>query len=165
MSWVVLDENNTRGLPPKERLEKYRNTLKNEGDSSKRWDAVWLAGEIARENKSGSIFDDAADLMSWVLENDDDGVVKHEACYQILACNMRKKIPDLLKAGLTNKSALARHEALECLAAMDAFEVKDEIEKALNDPVPYVAETAMCSIKRLERMKNRKEEFYVSDVI
>ena len=165
MSWVVLDENNTRGLPPKERLEKYRNTLKNEEDSSKRWDAVWLAGEMARENKSGHLFDDVADLMSWVLENDNDGVVKHEACYQILACNMRKKIPDLLKAGLTNKSALARHEALECLAAMDAFEVKDEIKKALNDPVPYVAETAMCSIKRLERMKNIKEEFYVSEVI
>ena len=45
MSWVILDEFNTRSLPPIKRLKKYEDVLKNEKDSSKRWDAVWLTGE------------------------------------------------------------------------------------------------------------------------
>ena len=163
MSWVIIDENKTRELPPKERLEKYVEILHNEKDSSKRWDAVWLTGELARQNKS--LYDKAADLLAWTLANDDDGVVKHEVCYQILACNMRNKIPDLLEASLHNKSSLARHEALECLAGLDAIEIKDELKQALNDPVPYVVETAAFAIKRLERANKQKEEYYVSDIL
>jgi HEAT repeat protein len=166
MSWVILDEFNSRSLSPNDRLEKYEDVLKNEKDSSKRWDAVWLTGELAREMKDDPIFDKAADLLVWDLENDNDGVVKHEVCYQISACNMRKKIPDLLKAGLYNQSSLARHEAIECLGILDAFEVKDEIKKAINDPVYYVRETAIFTIKRLERMKRRKSKnYYVSDIL
>ncbi len=156
MSWVILDEEDFRSLPPKKRLEKLEYVLKNEKDSSKRWDAVWLMGELASEVGSGSLFDKAADLLVWVLENDDDGVVKHEVCYQVSARLMRKKIPDLLKAGLCNKSSLARHEALECIGFMEAFETIDELKKAFNDPVSYVRETAIFAIKRLERMKHRK---------
>ncbi len=166
MSWVILDEFNTRSLSPIERLEKYEDVLKNEKDPSKKWDAVWLTGELAREMKSGPVFDKASDLLIWVLENDDDGVVKHEVCYQISASNMRKKIPDLLKAGLYNPSSLARHEAIECLGILEAFEVKDELKKAINDPVNYVKETAIFAIKRLRRMKSIKSKnYYVSDIL
>ena len=116
--------------------------------------------------KSDPIFDKASDLLVWVLENDDDGVVKHEVCYQISASNMRKKIPDLLKAGLYNRSSLARHEAIECLGILEAFEVKDELKKAINDPVNYVKETAIFAIKRLGRMKSRKSKnYYVSRIL
>ena len=166
MSWVILDKEDFRSLPPKKRLEKLEYVLKNEKDSSKRWDAVWLTGELASEVGSGSLFDKAADLLVWVLENDDDGVVKHEVCYQISARNMRKKIPDLIKAGLSNKSSLARHEALECIGLMEAFETIDELKKAFNDPVSYVRETAIFAIKRLERMKHRKgQQYYNSDIL
>jgi len=166
MSWVILDELNSRALPPRERLAMYTDVLKNEKDPSKRWDAVWLTGELAREMRSDVLFDQASDLLVWVLENDNDGVVKHEVCYQISASNMRKKIPDLLKAGLSNPSSLARHEALECLGILDAFEVEDELKKAINDPVGYVNETAIFTIKRLERMKLRKRNnYYVSDIL
>ena len=34
MSWVILDEFNTRSLSPIERLEKYEDVLKNEKDPS-----------------------------------------------------------------------------------------------------------------------------------
>jgi len=156
MSWVILDEEDFRSLPPKKRLEKLEYVLKNEKDSSKRWDAVWLTGELASEAGSGPLFDKAADLFVWVLENDNDGVVKHEVCYQVSARLMRKKIPDLLNAGLCNKNSLARHEAIECLALMEAFETIDELKKAFNDPVPYVRETAVFAVKRLERMMHRK---------
>jgi len=32
MSWVILDEFNSRSLPPNERLEKYADILKNENN-------------------------------------------------------------------------------------------------------------------------------------
>jgi HEAT repeat protein len=165
MSWVILDENNIRNFTPKERLEQCDDILKNEKDPSKRWDAVWITGELAREMRGSSLYNKAADLLVWTLENDDDGVVKHEVCYQISACNMRNKIPDLVKAGLYNNNPLARHEAIECLGFMEAFEIKDELKRALNDPVDYVKETAMCAIKRLERMKNRKNRFSVPEIL
>lgn len=165
MSWVILDENNVRSASPKDRIERCKSILENDKDASKRWDAVWILGELARQERDSPVFNDAADLLVWALENDDDGVVKHEICYQISACNMRNKIPDLLKAGLYNKNPLARHEAIECLGFMEAFETIDELKKALYDPIDYVKETAMCAIKRLERMKNKKERFTVPKIL
>jgi len=165
MSWVILDENNIRNTSPKERIEHCKEILENEKDASKRWDAVWILGELARNELETPFFNDVADLLVWTLENDDDGVVKHEVCYQISACNMRNKIPDLLRAGLSNDNPLARHEAIECLGFMEAFETKDELKKALNDPVDYVKETAMCAIKRLERMKNRDGKFCAPEIL
>ena len=156
MSWVLLDESKTRELPPEERLEKYTDIIKNEKDVSKRWDAIWLTGELARDVGRGPLFNKAADLFVWNLENDDNGVVKHETCYQISACDMREKISDLLKTGLENESSLTRHEAIEVLGSMEAFEIKDELKKALDDRVSYVRETAEFAIKRLERMQHRK---------
>ncbi len=162
--WIILDENNLRQLSPEKRLEKLEEILKHNIDSSKRWDAVWLVGELAKKEGSGYLYDRAANLLVWALENDDNGVVKHEICYQIVSCNMREKIPDLLNSALNDESSLARHEALECLGGMEAFEVKDDLKKALQDPVSYVAETAAFAIRRLERMKNRKGQFQLSEI-
>ncbi|MFB5644999.1 MAG: HEAT repeat domain-containing protein [Nitrosopumilaceae archaeon] len=165
MSWVILDDAKTRDLSPEKRLEKYTDVIKNEKDASKRWDAIWLTGELARDVGRGPLFDKAADLFVWNLENDDDGVVMHETCYQISACDMREKIPDLLKAGLENQSSLARHEAIEVLGSMEAFEVLDDLKKALKDPVSYVVETAKFAIKRLERMQHRKGQYNLSEIL
>ncbi len=162
--WKILDDNNLRKLLPEKRLEKLEEILKHDIDPSKRWDAVWLVGELAKEGGSSSLYDKAADLLVWALENDDSGVVKHEVCYQIVSCNMREKIPDLLNCALNDKSSLARHEALECLGGMEAFEIKDDLKKALNDPVYYVAETAAFAIRRLDRMENRKGQFQLSEI-
>ena len=162
--WEILDENNLRQHSPEKRLEKLEVILKHDNDPSKRWDAVWLVGELATKERSSSLYDRAADLLAWSLKNDDSGVVKHEVCYQIVACNMRKKIPDLLYSALNDKSSLTRHEALECLGGIEAFEVKDDLKKALKDPVYYVVETAAFAISRLERMKNRKGQFQISEI-
>ncbi len=163
--WMIIDENNLRHLIPKKRLEKLEEILKHDIDPSKRWDAVWLVGELAKKECSSFLYDRAGDLLVWTLENDDSGVVKHEACYQIVACNMREKIPDLLNSALNDKSSLARHEAIECLGGIEAFEVKDDLKKALKDPVSYVAETAAFSIRRLERLENRKGQFQLSEIL
>ena len=165
MSWVIRDEEKLRDLPLESRLQRCEDILKHDKDQSKRWDAVWLVGEIAREAGKGPLFDKAAELLAWDLANDNDGVVKHEVCYQISACDMRDKIPDMVEAGLRNESALARHEAIECLGSMEAFEVKENLKEGLKDPIPYVRETAAFAIKRLERMERRKGQYNLSEIL
>ena len=97
---------------------------------------------------------EVADLMEWTLRNDSNGIVKHEACYQIGARNMRSKIPVLIDASLNDKSILTKHEAIESLGLMRAFESIDLIRDAEVDPNIDVRETARFVIKRLNRLKD-----------
>lgn len=160
MSRHVMDENGIRELPPRERLDQCTSIIKNSNDESQRWDAVWLAGEIAEmADPKDPIFDEVADLMCWVMENDDNGVVKHEAAFQVAARNMRKKIPDLVHAALHDKSELMKHESLESLGLMRAFEAKDLILKALDDPSKDVQQTAAFVLKRFARLENLGTEY------
>ncbi len=160
MSDLIIDDGKLRSLPIRERLDKCKSILKNDRDESLRWDAVWLAGEIAEKLEiDDPLFNEVADLMAWVLQNDNNGVVKHEACYQIAARDMRKKIPDLIQAALYDKNIIAKHEALEALGLMRAFESRDLILKALDDPNPEVRETAAFVIKRLDRLQNVKDRY------
>lgn len=151
---LIFDDDKIKELPVAQRLERCREIIHVEKDESKRWDAVWLAGEIAENrDKTDPVFNEIADLMAWVLENDDNSVVKHEACYQIAARNMRDKIPALINAALNDKSGLTKHEALESLGLMRATEATELIKEALNDPLDDVRQTAAFVIKRLKRME------------
>jgi HEAT repeat protein len=77
-------------------------------------------------------------------------------CYQIAGRNMRDKIPDLVESGLHDKSALVRHEAIECLGIIRAFDKIDVMKKALDDPSEYVRETARMVLKRMERLQEKE---------
>jgi hypothetical protein len=155
MGVQLIDENKIRSLPDEERFSTCEYILKNEADESKRWDAVWLIGELAENKNEGNpMFDKVAEIMGWVVKNDNNGVVKHEACYQIAARNMRKIIPILVDAALNDTSMLTKHEALESLGLMRAFEVEDLIRKATEDPSIDVRETAEFILKRFDRMKS-----------
>lgn len=157
MRYAIVDENNLRMLHPEKRFKKCASILKNEKDESARWDMVWLTGEAAEQcTHNDPLFNKVADMMSWVLQHDNNGIVKHEVCYQIAARNMRKKIPDLINASLNDESALVRHEAIESLGLMRAFESIQSMSKALKDPNQDVRETAAMVIKRLERLKKVK---------
>jgi hypothetical protein len=68
---------------------------------------------------------------------------------------MRSKIPALVEAGLHHTSVLAKHEAIEALGLMRAFEAESLISKALYDPSIDVRETAQFVIKRFERLRNQ----------
>ena len=145
-------------MPPMERFSYCENVLKNDDDESRRWDAVWLAGELAEKNIDNDIMrQKVADLMEWVLRNDSNGVVKHEASFQIAARNLRDKIPLLVEISLNDKSILSKHEAIESLGLMRAFEVEEEIKLALEDPSADVRETAEFILKRFQRLRNSKE--------
>jgi len=162
----VFDEYNLRKLSDEERFSICEETLKNEKDESKRWDAVWLIGELA-ENKDENdpMFNKVSDVIEWVLNNDDNGVVKHEACFQVAARNMRQKIPVLVNAALYNKSILTQHEAIESLGLMRAFEAESLIQKALDDPSSDVRETAEFVLKRFARIKNRDVVYKPSAIL
>ena len=152
----VFDEYNTRRMPPRERLCEITQILKNEKDESIRWDAVWLAGEITEAvEKEDPILCEIADLMVWVLRNDDNGIVKHEAAFQIGVRNMRTKIPDLLYSAMNDKSEIARHESIEALGLMRAHEATEKLKEMTTNPSPAVRETAIFVLKRLARLKNR----------
>jgi HEAT repeat protein len=154
----VYDENKLRELSDEDRLIACEYILKNDSDESKRWDATWLIGELAENRNEGDpLFDKIADLFEWTLKNDNNGVVKHEACFQIAARNMRSKIPMLIEAGLNDKSILTKHEAIESLGLMRAFESINMIRDAENDPSIDVRETARFVIKRLERLEEHEE--------
>ncbi len=145
-------------MPPMERFSYCENILKNDDDESRRWDAVWLAGELAEKNIDNDIMrQKVADLMEWVLRNDSNGVVKHEASFQIAARNLRDKIQLLVEISLNDKSILSKHEAIESLGLMRAFEVEEEIKLALEDPSADVRETAEFILKRFQRLRNSKE--------
>jgi HEAT repeat protein len=150
---VISDEFDMRKLPPRQRLDKITQVLKNERDQSIRWESIWLVGEITEEltNTDDPIFNEIADLLVWVLQNDDNGIVKHEAAFQIGLRNMRAKIPYLVNSALNDKSELVRHEATEALGFMRAHECKEMLRKMSEDPSEAIRETAVLMLKRLDR--------------
>ena len=149
-----------RNLPPRQRLDKVIQVLKNgnERDESIRWDCIWLAGEITEAvGKDDPIQTEIEDLMVWVLNNDDNGIVRHEAAFQIGLHNMREKIPDLINSILNDKSDLVKHEAIEALGLLRDQGSKETLTKMLEDKDEAVSETAAFVLKRLERLKDRGE--------
>ena len=156
MAITLIDENKVRELPDEQRFAICEKTLKTDTDESKRWDAVWLVGELAEnKNENDPMFQKVSELMEWVLKNDDNGVVKHEAAFQVAARNMRNKIPALVDTALYNESVLAKHEAIEALGLMRAFEAEPLIKQTLKDSSPDVRETAEFVIKRFARLRNQ----------
>lgn len=158
MAIEVFDESKMRELSDEERFSACEKILKTDNDESKRWDAVWLVGELAEDkNVNDQMFNKVADIIEWVLKNDDNGVVKHEASFQIAARNMRHKIPALVDAALNSESVLTKHESIEALGLMRAFEAEELIKKALMDSSIDVRETAEFVLKRFYRLKNHGE--------
>ncbi len=154
---IIFDEYDMRKLRPRERLDKIIQILRNETDESIRWDSIWLAGEITESvDVNDPILAEIADLMVWVLINDNNGIVKHEAAFQIGVRNMKAKIPNLINSALNDKSELVRHEAIEALGLMRAHECKEALRKMLlDDPSDAVRETVVFVLKRLDRLTNR----------
>ena len=166
MAIEVFDENNIRTMSDEDRFNFCQMTLKNESDESKRWDAVWLIGELAdNTSNKNNMRDRVADILEWTLKNDDNGVVKHEASFQIAARNLRKKIHVLVDVALNDKSILSKHEAIEALGLMRAFEVEGLMKKLCSDPSKDVRETAEFVLKRLKRLKEHKNEYIPSQIL
>ena len=153
---MALDEENIRALPLEDRIHTLEYIFKNSDDESKRWDAVWLLGEVAEElTDNNPLLQNVSDLCAYVLRYDDNSIVRHEVCYQIAGRNMRDKIPDLVWSALNDPSDLVRHEATECLGIIHAHEEIGTVIKATKDPSKNVRDTAEFVLKRMERSKGK----------
>jgi HEAT repeat protein len=157
---IILDEYDYRNMPPRKRLDKLSRIIKTEKrDESKRWDAVWLAGEILDDKKNEKYAQEIANLMVWVLIHEKNGIVKHEAAFQIGLRNFRDKIQDLKLCAVYDSSDIARHEAIEAIGMM---RVQDDDTKRVLTGLTFVdnkavSETAKFVLKRLERLKDKGE--------
>jgi hypothetical protein len=154
----VFDEYDYRKMPPRKRLNKLTMIIKTDKhDESKRWDAVWLLGEILDDKNNERYSKEIADLMVWVLVHEKNGIVKHEAAFQIGLRNFRDKIQDLKLCAVYDNSDVARHEAIEALGMM---RVQDDDTKRVLTGLTFVdsksvSETAKFVLKRLERLKDK----------
>jgi HEAT repeat protein len=139
--------------PFSERYKICSSIIQNEIDPSMRVEAIWVLGESFNEI-SESDKKKVSELMDTILRNDDNDIVKHEACFLIGENNLREKIPLLRKMALESPSELVRHEAIEALGLLQDFESKTALKKALADPNTSVKQTAEVVLKQLERAEN-----------
>lgn len=150
----ILDDLNIRKLSSQERFDKLSYLIKNSDDESLRVDSVWLLSEMRDFVKVGDpLYEKIADMLVWVLHNDKNGVVKHEAAYEIGRQNMINKIPDLLRAAVSDDDVLVRHESVEALGLMKTDEFKEKVRVCLKDPAKEVRATTMFVLKRIMRRK------------
>lgn len=104
---------------------------------------------------TNQLYEKIEQLYTWSLLNDKDPVVKHEVCYQIAGHNMRRLIPLLIQCAQDEKQDdLTRHEAIESLGLMRAYDTEEEIKKiAETQANDAVIKTAKFVLMRFDRLK------------
>jgi HEAT repeat protein len=141
-------------IPVKERMEVCKSIIKKEKDESLRGEAIWVLGATASElNLNDPLRDEIGDLLEFVLIHDNNDIVKHEAVFQIGESKLKKKIYVLVNSALNDPSELVRHEAVEALGLIQAFDQKHVLLKALNDKKDCVRQTAVFVLKQLDRLE------------
>ena len=164
-----LTEDKLNELEPETRLEVCIKKIKNGKNSeSQRWDCLIIISELYVKLTNGKIknfsqrkIDDMLSqiesALKWMIYNEKNCVVHHEVAYQIAARNMKNLIPDMVYASLHSESIVSRHEYLECLGVMKAFEdLQKIIPKVLKDKNPDVRQTAEFAYDRMMRYVNEK---------
>lgn len=164
-----LTENRLNDLDPETRLEVSIEKITNGKNSeSQRWDCLIIISELyvklnknqyrdLGKQKVKKMISKIESTLKWMIHHEKNCVVHHEVAYQVAARNITNLIPDMVEAALHSKSIVSRHEYLECLGVMKAFdELKKILPKVLNDKNPDVRETAEFAKDRLSRYSNEK---------
>jgi len=151
---IVYEQSLILKMPIKERLKTCASILHNEKDESLRGEAVWVLGATAGElDLADPLRNEIGDLLEFVLVNDKNDVVKHEACFQIGEYGLKNKLSVLANSALHDPSELVRHEAVEALGLIRAFDQRDVLFKALNDEKDCVRQTAAFVLKQMDRLE------------
>ncbi len=164
-----LTEDKLNELPPEKRLVVCVEKIKNGKNSeSQRWDCLIIICELyvklsknlfkdLDSKKINEMIFEIESTLKWMIYNEKNCVVHHEVAYQVAARNMTRLIPDMVHACLHSESIVSRHEYLECLGVMKAFEeLKQIIPLALKDSHPDVRQTAEFAQDRMKRYQNEK---------
>ena len=152
---IIYAESTLLQIPIHQRYDICYKILKTDDDESLRGEAVWVLGK-SLEDTDGFLRQTIEDLLEDVLKNDNNAVVKHEASFQIGEHNVMRKLPALIEAALKDPSELVRHESIEAIGLLKAFEAKCELKKALSDPNEAVKQTAKFVLKQLDRLEKVK---------
>lgn len=165
-----LTENRLNELDPETRLEVSIEKITNGKNSeSQRWDCLIIISELyvklkknqypkLGKQKIKKMVSKIESTLKWMIYNEKNCVVHHEVAYQVAARNISPLIPDMVDAALHSKSIVSRHEYLECLGVMKAFdELKKIIPKSLKDKNPDVKQTAQFAQDRLSRYVDEKD--------
>lgn len=165
-----LTERYLNELHPKTRLDFCISKLKNKNGKSsisERQDAIIMLGElyhklqhseyskIFNSKDTTSIYCKIINIFKWAIENESNCVPHHELSYQIAARDMRELIPVMVRVSLNHKSAVSRHEYIENLANLSAWEELTKIlPVVLEDPNPDIRETAVYCQDRMKRYRD-----------
>lgn len=154
---IIYEQSGLLRLPTRERIDVCISILKKDDDESLRGEAVWVLGATASQvDRSSSMWTEIADALEYVLANDANAVVKHEACFQIGEHNITTKIPALLNSALHDPSELVRHEAVEAMGLLQLFDHRETLRKAQEDSTDAVRQTATFVMKQLDRLEAAK---------
>lgn len=141
-------------MPVRERISLCASIIENDQDESLRGEAVWVLGATVNELRpDDQLRNEIGELLEYVLQHDKNDVVKHEACFQLGEYNLTKKIPALVRAALCDRSELVRHEAVEALGLIQAFDQRAVLQQALKDEKDCVRQTAAFVLKQLDRLE------------
>ena len=164
-----LTEDKLNELLPETRLDVCVEKIKNGRNSeSQRWDCLIIISELYVKltndsfnelppKKIKEMLSKIESALKWMIYNEKNCVVHHEVAYQVAARNITNLIPDMVYAALNSKSVVSRHEFLECLGVMKAFEALGKIiPRALKDDQPDVQQTAAFAEDRMKRYQNEK---------
>jgi len=154
---IVYEQSSLLQIPVKDRINTCVSILRNDEDESLRGEAVWVLGATASQvDKLSELWAQIADALEYVLINDDNAVVKHEACFQIGEHNITTKIPILVNSALHDPSEPVRHEAVEAMGLLQGFDHRDSLRTAEKDPVDAVRQTAIFVMKQLDRLESAR---------
>jgi len=170
LTCLDLTENQLNELNPKIRLQVAIHKLKNhngESSISERQDAIIMLGELYHKLKNNQYkseftsdeitktYSTIIDVFKWAIKNEPACVPHHELAYQIAARDMRELIPEMVSVSLEHKSTVSRHEFIENLANIAAWEeLKYVLPIVLQDPNPDIRETAQYCEDRMRRYKD-----------
>lgn len=152
---IIYAESTLLQIPLQQRYDVCYKILKTNDDESLRGEVVWVLGK-SLEEVDNSLQQKIEDLLEDVLKNDNNAVVKHEVSFQLGEHNVMRKLPALIDASLNDPSELVRHESIEAIGLLKAFESKDYLKKALDDPNEAVKQTAQFVLKQLDRLEKIK---------
>lgn len=170
LTHLDLTEHQLNQLPPKTLLEFAICKLKNyNGTSSisERQDAIIMLGELYHKLKNNQYrseftsdeidktYSTILDVFKWAIKNESNCVPHHELAYQIAARDMRELIPEMVSVALEHKSIVSRHEYIENLANIAAWnELEYILSITLHDSNPDIRETSQYCKDRMRRYKN-----------
>ena len=125
--------------------EQYFKDLLGHSDNVVRTRAVCILADIAGENAVGPI--------GWVLENDIDPLVRHEAAFSLGQLGYVSGIPTLADSVRSDPSFFVRHEAAVALGVIGSEDARNTLKDALKDESIEVSDSATVALANLDYIK------------